>query len=116
MDTNTAAWMRDALAEHHSAGEYVLQSARMVGDEDDHAIWRRSRGAWRDSLAGTLSRAFPGERRADVLNVQMSTAPTGWKQLYEAEVRAVQAGLELLEELAEEAQEAQRPLEFAVTA
>jgi hypothetical protein len=99
--------MRDALAEHHSAGEYVLQSARMVGDEDDHEIWRRSRCSWCEGLADTLSRAFPGERRADVLSVQMSQAPTGWKQLYEAEIRTVQAGLALLDALAEEAH---RPL------
>jgi hypothetical protein len=103
MDRDTAAWMRDALAEHHSAGEYVLQSARMVGDEDDHAIWRRSRCSWRDAVAAMLSRAFPGERRADALNVQLNTAPTGWKQLYEAEIAAVRAGLTLLEELDEEA-------------
>ncbi len=106
METQTAAWMRDALAEHRSAGEYVLQSARMVGDEDDHAIWRRSRASWRDEVAATMNRAFPGgDRRADALIVQMSTQPAGWKQVYEAEIRAVQAGLALVAALAAEASE-----------
>jgi hypothetical protein len=94
--------MRETLAEHHRAGEYVLQSARMVGDENDHAVWRRSRCAWRDALLATFNRLAPGEPRLDALNVRLDGPPSGWKKLYEAELRALQSGLDLLAELEEE--------------
>ena len=55
-DANEFARMLRLLDEHRSRGEYVLHSARMVGDEEDHAIWQQSRRAWaaaaRAALAG----------------------------------------------------------------
>ncbi|HEX5224264.1 MAG TPA: hypothetical protein VFW29_03945 [Solirubrobacteraceae bacterium] len=98
MDQPEIARMRESLAEHRSAGEYVLQTARMVGDEDDHAVWRRSRCAWRDALTAALERAFPDAPRG-ALDVRLGGAPAGWKKLYEAEIRTVADGLELLAEL-----------------
>jgi len=98
MDNVAIARMRDSLAEHRSAGEYVLQTARMVGDEDDHAVWRRSRRAWHEAVIATLAREFPGTPLT-AFNVRLGGAPTGWKKLYEAEVRTVADGLALLAEL-----------------
>jgi hypothetical protein len=98
MDPAELARMRESLAEHRSAGEYVLQSARMVGDEDDQAIWRRSRCAWRDAVTSMLSRTFPEAERS-ALDVRLTGAPSGWKKLYEAELRTVVDGLALLDEL-----------------
>ena len=92
---------RTLLAEHRSDGEYVLHSARLVGDEDDHSIWRQSRRAWLAATADVLFAYFPGE------TVELGPRePTGvdWKRQYEAELRTVRDGLRLLDTLSERVQ------------
>ena len=104
MDTSYAERTRSLLTEHRSGGEYLLHSARMVGDEEDHAIWRRGRQAWSESTAEMLTEAFPEARprflRPDVSPLQGSD----WKRAYEAELRTVHANLVLLESLGETAE------------
>jgi hypothetical protein len=89
------------LAEHRSGGEYVLHSARMVGDEEDHAIWRQSRRAWRTAAASAVSTRFPSEGTAFRQVCRAPTELDGWRRQYEAELRTVRAGLDLLGALAE---------------
>ena len=45
-DANEIAGMLRVIDEHRSRGECILDSARMVGDEQDHAIWKQCRRAW----------------------------------------------------------------------
>jgi hypothetical protein len=89
------------LAEHRSRGEYVLHSARMVGDEDDHAIWRQSRDAWRMAATSTVITRLPEESAAFRQASQPPAPSEGWRRHYEAELRSVRAGLELLATFAE---------------
>src|ERR1700688_3853368 len=50
---------RTALADQVLVGEQVLQSARMVGDEQDAAVWQVNRHAWMGSAAAALQDVFP---------------------------------------------------------
>jgi hypothetical protein len=115
MDQPDAAWMRNRLAEHCSRGEYVLHSARMVGDEDDYSIWRMSRLAWREEVAAELVEGFPAEGSLRFLTICASPTNSsgGWKRVYEAELRTVNDGLALLNELADTLQ---RPREAVLVA
>jgi hypothetical protein len=99
MSFDDPARTRSLLAEHRSDGEYVLSSARLVGDEADHSIWRQSRRAWVAAATDALFTHFPAER----LDVgPREPAPgSGWKGQYEAELRTVREGLKLLQSLAE---------------
>jgi hypothetical protein len=115
MDQPDTARMRDRLAEHCSRGEYVLHSARMVGDEDDYSIWRMSRLAWREEVAAVLVESLPEEASVRFLTICASPMDSsgGWKRVYEAELRTVNEGLALLGDLAESLQ---RPREAAMVA
>jgi hypothetical protein len=88
------------LAEHRSDGEYVLSSARMVGDEEDHSIWRQSRRAWLASTADVLFAHFPSEH-LELDAGEPAGHAAGWKGQYESELRTVREGLRLLDSLAE---------------
>ncbi len=94
--TDKTAWMLRTLEKYHSLGEYVLHSARMVGDEEDHAIWKQSRYAWAASTVSVL--AEPADIRAlESLRTFSGTGAEGnWKHQYEAEVRSVSTDLELI--------------------
>jgi hypothetical protein len=102
MDQPDTARMRRRLAEHCSRGEYVLHAARMVGDEDDYAVWRMSRLAWREEVATVLVDGFPEDARVKFLTACASPEHGGgWKRVYEAELRTVNQGLALLSNLAD---------------
>jgi hypothetical protein len=90
------------LAEHCSGGEYVLSSARLVGDEEDHSIWRQSQRAWVAAATDALFAHFPAEQ-LDV-SLREPVLGSGWKGQYEAELRTVRDGLKLLESLSERIQ------------
>jgi hypothetical protein len=114
VDGNDAARKRSTIAELRSGGEYVLHSARMVGDEDDHFIWRSSRRAWIDAGAMNLARAFAGDvsvkfDRACRTPVQSAN----WKRQYELELGSVNAALEMLARLEDELDCAGGQVEFA---
>ena len=87
------------LAEHRSDGEYLLHSARLVGDEDDHSIWRQSRRIWLAATADAVFAHFPAETVE--LGPREPAAGQGWKRQYEAELRTVRDGLRLLDTLDE---------------
>ncbi len=91
------------LAEHRSNGEYVLHSARMVGDEDDHAVWSQSCRVWRTAAAATVIEHFPADSEAFDRASRHPIELGGWKQQYQAEIGAVTALLELLGTLADAA-------------
>jgi hypothetical protein len=93
------------LAEHRSSGEYVLQSARMVGDEDDHAIWSQSCRLWRARTAETIAEHFPLHRAALADASRQPQGLADWKQQYEAEMRSVRAVLSLLDSIANSVRE-----------
>ena len=101
MKRDEPARMLSMLAELCSSGEYVLHAARMVGDEEDHAIWRQSLRNWRGEVAGLIDAHFPHEGSA-LRQLSLDTAGSaGWKQQYEGELRTVRATLELLAALSE---------------
>lgn len=100
MSIDDPARTRSFLAEHRSDGEYVLSSARMVGDEEDHSIWRQSRRAWLAATTDVLFAHFPSERLA-LDPGEPAGQTTGWKGQYESELRTVREGLRLLDSLAE---------------
>jgi hypothetical protein len=60
------AWLLRRLAEHRSLGESVLLSARMVGDEEDYAVWKYSRQSWAEAVVTALAeqRRHSGARPA----------------------------------------------------
>jgi hypothetical protein len=89
------------LAEHRSSGEYVLHSAKMVGDEDDHAIWRQSRDSWRMGASAAVLTRLPEESAAFRQACQPQIESAGWRREYEAELASVRAGLDLLARFAE---------------
>jgi len=91
------------LAEHRSSGEYVLHSARMVGDEDDHALWSQSCRVWRTAAAATIIAHFPANSDAFDRASRPPVELGDWKRQYQAEIRAVTALLELLGTLADAA-------------
>jgi hypothetical protein len=96
MDDSVAARMKTALTEHHSHGEYLLQSARMVGDLDDYMIWRSGRNAWRDTAATVIS-DYSTEQAMEFRKVcHVPSDIESWKRQYELELRTLQDGLELL--------------------
>ncbi|HEY4897028.1 MAG TPA: hypothetical protein VII01_13160 [Solirubrobacteraceae bacterium] len=91
---------RPLIEQHRSGGEYVLHSARMVGDEDDHAVWSQGCRVWRAAAATTVIECLPEQRAAFAEAAQHPRGLSGWKQQYEAEIRAVTAILELFEQAA----------------
>jgi hypothetical protein len=96
MDEDVAARMKTALTEHHSHGEYLLQSARMVGDIDDYMIWRSGRNAWRDTAATVIS-DYSTEQAIEFRKVcHVPSDIESWRRQYELELRTLQEGLELL--------------------
>jgi hypothetical protein len=91
-----AARMTTALTEHHSHGEYLLESARMVGDIDDYVIWRSGRNAWRDTAATVIS-DYSTEQAMEFRKVcHVPSDIESWKRQYELELGTLQEGLELL--------------------
>jgi hypothetical protein len=98
-----AANPRSLLSTRRAAGEYVLQSARMVGDEDDYAIWQRGWETWRAAVARMLEEHFSDspitrpDRRA-----ALPLGGEGWKCEYEADLQDVGATLQLLTKLSEQ--------------
>jgi hypothetical protein len=100
MSYEDPARTRSLLAEHRSDGEYVLSSARLVGDEEDHSIWRQARRAWLASTSDVLFAHFPSEH-LDLETPKPASQSGGWKGQYEAELRTVRDGLKLLDALAE---------------
>ncbi len=99
MPTEDPARTRSLLAERRSDGEYVLHSARLVGDEDDLSIWRQSRRAWLAATADVLFAHFPSEKLE--LGPREPDRDSDWKRQYEAELRTVREGMRLLEQLDE---------------
>jgi len=99
MHLDDPARTRSLLAERRSDGEYVLHSARLVGDEDDYSVWRQSRRAWLAATADSLFAHFPAAELD--LGPRETTAGTDWKRQYEVELRNVREGLRLIEALAE---------------
>jgi hypothetical protein len=99
-ETAKIAWMLRTLEKCHSLGECVLDAARMVGDEEDHAIWEQSRYAWASFTVSML--AEPADIRAlESLRAFADAGTAGWKHQYEAEVRSVSTDLELISEVRE---------------
>jgi hypothetical protein len=86
-DADEIARMLRLLDEHRSHGEYVLESARMVGDEEDHAIWRQSRKLWAAAAVAAL------ERCAVAVDLQSSRIP--------AELRCVDSDLRSIADASE---------------
>ncbi len=80
----------------------MLQSARMVGDEEDYAVWQRGCETWRAAVALTLDEHFCDS--AITLAQRRAVSPPGasWKREYEAELQDVAATLQLLTRLSEE--------------
>lgn len=99
MTPEDPAWTRSLLAERRSDGEYVLHSAKLVGDEDDHSIWRQSRRAWLAATADVLFAHFPAEKLE--FGPRDPDRQSDWKRQYEAELRTVRDGMKLLEQLDE---------------
>jgi hypothetical protein len=97
MSPDDAARTRSLLAERRSDGEYVLHAARLVGDEDDHSIWCRTRRLWLAATADLLFAHFPAERLD--LGPREPEPGVGWKRQYEAELRSVREGMRLLAQL-----------------
>ena len=100
MSFDDPARTRSLLAEHRSDGQYVLSSARMVGDEEDHSIWRQSRRAWITAATEVIVAHFPSEPLA-LEGLEPTPHASGWKGQYESELRTVREGLRLLDSLAE---------------
>ncbi len=103
MDRDDATWTTFLLAEHRSKGEYLVHSARMVGDEDDYAVWRQGRRAWTDATAATIEEVFSDAVAADFCRT-CADPPLGeiWKRQYERELRSIGAALQRLAALSEE--------------
>ncbi len=72
----------------------------MVGDEEDHSIWRQSRRAWLTATTEVLFAHFPREN-LDLDPLEPPWHLSGWKGQYESELRTVREGLRLLEALVE---------------
>jgi hypothetical protein len=89
---------RTALADQVLVGEQVLQSARMVGDEQDAAVWQVNRHAWMGSAAAALQDVFPAA--LDEFRLACHATVRGrWRTVFDAEVRAIEDGLELISSL-----------------
>ena len=102
MPLDDSAGTRSLLAERRADGEYVLHAARLVGDEEDFAIWRQSRRAWLAATADVLFAHFPSERLE--FGPRQPEPGIDWKRQYEAELRTVRDGVKLLEQLNERIQ------------
>ncbi len=99
MPPDDSSQRRSLLAERRSDGEYVLHSAKLVGDEDDHLIWRQARRAWLAATADVLFAHFPAEKLD--FGPREPEPGTDWKRQYEAELRTVREGMTLLDRLDE---------------
>jgi len=95
MDAENEETLR-LLAEHRAGGEYVCHAARMVGDEEDHAIWRQSRYAWSAAASATVAARIPDEGERFRRACEPPKHSAGWKRQYESELSTVTAGLRLL--------------------
>jgi hypothetical protein len=84
------------LEKQRSLGEYLLESARMVGDEDDYAVWKQSRLGWSATVAAILAglRSIRGPQHP--APDHSPDAHLNWKQSYEAELRSVRSDLLLI--------------------
>jgi hypothetical protein len=83
------------LADQLLMGEQVLQTVRLVGDEQDVAVWQVNRQTWIDSTAATLSEAFPDS--VDDFRIACHATVRGhWRAVFEAEARAMEDGLRLI--------------------
>jgi hypothetical protein len=79
-------------------GEQLLQSARMVGDQQDVTVWQVNRENWIDSTAAVLGESFPDS--ADDFRIACHATVRGhWRAVFEAEARAVEEGLRLISSL-----------------
>jgi hypothetical protein len=95
---DAAAEPRTALADQLLVGEQVLQSARMVGDEQDAAVWQVNRQAWIDSATAAVHAVFPESLEEFQLACHATTRGR-WRAVFEAEARAIEAGLEMISSL-----------------
>jgi hypothetical protein len=102
MDADETARTLRLLDEHRSRGEYVLLSARMVGDEDDHAVWSQTCQAWTVATVAAL-RSRPNLDGVDLIDApRVPDAAPSWKHQYEAELRSVTEGLDTLTTVTEQ--------------
>jgi hypothetical protein len=103
MDEEASRSVRPLLEEHRANGEYLLHSARMVGDEEDHAIWRTGTRVWREEVAGSIALASSREKATSFRAASVAVPAGGWKPQYVAEVKIVKDAIALLAVLADEA-------------
>lgn len=96
MDSHDLARTLSLLDQYRAGGEYVLHSARMVGDEDDHAIWRQSRRVWSSEAVALVQKLSADAARDLALACRAAEGPGNWKKQYVAELESVEAGLERL--------------------
>jgi hypothetical protein len=101
MNPDELARMRSLIDRHLADGEYVIHSARMVGDDEDHAIWRQSRRKWCDDSLATVSRIAPESADELRLCCGVPAAEENWKQQYVAELKSVELALEHLVDVGE---------------
>jgi hypothetical protein len=102
MDAERAARTQLALSQQLARGEYLVHSARMVGDVDDYATWHAGRAAWRETVARMLAAQVSDEQAQAFCRLcVMASERESWKRRYEIELRALKAGLDLIEELRE---------------
>jgi hypothetical protein len=103
MDFERASSLRSVLDAHRNDGEYLLHSARMVGDEQDHAIWRAGARAWREEVAASIADAASADAAVQFRRAAIENVPPGsWKPQYVAEVKLVKDGIARLEAIAED--------------
>ena len=89
---------RIVLADQILTGEQVLQSVRMIGDQQDAAVWQVNRKTWIDRTAAALEEAFP--QAVDDFRIACHATVRGhWRTVFQAEVRALEEGLRLISSL-----------------
>ena len=68
----------------------MLQSVRMIGDQQDAAVWQVNRKTWIDRTAAALEEAFP--QAVDDFRIACHATVRGhWRTVFQAEVRATLA-------------------------
>ncbi len=86
------------LAGQVLVGEQVLQSARLVGDEQDLAVWELNRQSWITTTAATLEDVMP--HAVDDFRITCHGTVRGhWRAVFAAEQRATEEGLRLISSL-----------------
>ena len=114
MERKDAACKRSAIAELRSGGEYLLHSAKMVGDEEDYFIWRSSCRAWIDSGSPKIAATFGEDAGAEFdRSCRARVQKADWKRQYEFELRTINAALGVLVRLEDELDPSGSSLEFA---